>query len=388
MTINAGSSSLKASLFDLADGDMRLALRGHVEGVGVAPRFVTRDPAGAILDQRTWPDADTSFDILLEAVLQWAEAGLGDKALQAVGHRVVHGGSIYVRPEPVTPALLEALATLNPLAPLHQPHNLAPIRAIAAARPGLPQVACFDTAFHATMPAVARRFALPRAYEEAGVRRYGFHGLSYEYIARQLAARRPDLAAGRVIVAHLGAGASLCALAAGRSQDTTMGFTAVDGLVMATRCGTLDPGVVLYLQRQGGLSAAEVERLLYSRSGMLGVSGLSGDMRTLLASAEPAAREAVDLFVYRIVREMGALASSLGGLDGVVFTAGIGERSAYIRTQVCAGLAWLGVRLDEAANAADAEVISDAASPVTVAVIPTDEESIIARHALEALRLV
>ncbi len=385
LTLNAGSSSLKASLFEIGGAGPRLALKAEVAGVGAAPRFTACDPSGRVVDERAWTDAGPAFEALLDNVIAWAESHLGAAALAAVGHRVVHGGQDHVRPERVTPDLLTALDRLVPLAPLHQPHNLAPIRAIAAARPALPQVACFDTAFHATLPPVATWFALPRAYGEAGVRRYGFHGLSYEFIARRLAEVAPDLAAGRVIAAHLGAGSSLCALRGSRSVDTTMGFTALDGLVMGTRCGDLDPGVVLYMQRENHLTPDEVEEVLYQRSGLLGVSGISGDMRALLASDDPHAGEALELYVYRIAREAGALASSLGGVDGLVFTAGVGEHAPAIRARVCARLAWLGVALDEPANAGGAAVISAPQSRVVVRVIPTDEEMTIARHALEVL---
>jgi acetate kinase len=383
LTLNAGSSSLKASLFEVRDGAISLALKGQVEGIGVAPRFTTRTADGALGEETAWPDPLTPFETLLQAVIDWAEAHLGAAALMAVGHRVVHGGREHVSPERVTPALIAALERLIPLAPLHEPHNLAPMRAIAASRPDLPQAACFDTAFHATLPDVAARFALPEAFWDAGVRRYGFHGLSYEYIARRLAVVAPDLAAGRVVVAHLGSGASLCALRAGVSIDTTMGFTALDGLMMATRCGAIDPGVILYLLRQDDLSPEAVETLLYQRSGLLGVSGLTGDMSALLASDDPHAAEAVELFVYLLVRQAGGLICTLGGLDGLVFTAGIGERAAAIRARVCERLAWLGVTLDPVANAANAELISTPASRVCVRVIPTDEELMIARHTLD-----
>ena len=264
-----------------------------------------------------------------------------------------------------------------------QPHNLAAILAAKAARPGVPQVACFDTAFHQTQPPIATRFAISQAYFVEGIRRYGFHGLSYEYVARTLARTDPKLAAGRVITAHLGNGASLCAMDGGRSIDTTMGFTALDGLMMGTRCGAIDPGVILYLQQQKGMSPEEVQHLLYEESGLLGVSGLSGDMRNLIECPDEPARQAVELFVYRVAREAGALASSLGGLDGLVFTAGIGENSPAVRALVCARLAWLGVEIDAKANAAGAPTISTAASRVTVRVIPTDEERMIAMHTLE-----
>jgi len=381
LTFNAGSSSIKFSLFELDGAEsIKLVAKGEIEEIeGSAPHFFAKDATGARVAERSWTGA-TGFPELLGTVVQWAEDHLGDDKLIAAGHRIVHGGADHARPERVTPQLLEELDKLIPLAPLHEPHNLAPIRAILAARPDLPQVACFDTAFHHSMPVFATRFALPREYEAEGVRRYGFHGLSYEYIALRLHALAPHLARGRVIAAHLGNGASLCAMKAGRSIDTTMGFTALDGLMMGTRCGNLDPGVILYLEQQRGLDAKQVEDILYRRSGLLGVSGIASDMRTLEASSDSHAKEAIDLFVHRIVREVGALTSSLGGLDALVFTAGIGEHSPEIRAQVCAGLDWLGVKLDLEANHSNAINISDKQSRVAVWAIPTDEEAMIARH--------
>jgi acetate kinase len=387
LALNAGSSSLKFSLFEVHGADqLALAFHGAVESLGASPRFAVRDRQGGVVIERGWGQSSPAFPQLVETVIDWAEGHLDGRTLVAAGHRVVHGGPDHHRPARVTPALLAALDGLTPLAPLHQPPSLAPIRAIAAARPRLAQVVCFDTAFHRTMPAVATRFALPRDLEAAGVRRYGFHGLSYEFIAGRLRSLAPELARGRVIVAHLGNGASLCALSDGRSIDTTMGLTPLDGLVMGTRCGDLDPGVVLYLEQQRGLTAKQVEDLLYRRSGLLGASGgLASDIRTLLASGDPLAREAIELFVYRIAREIGALASSLGGLDGLVFTAGIGEHAPAVRDMICAKLAWLGVELDPAANALDAVTISASRSGTAVWVIPTDEEFTIARHTLETL---
>ncbi len=334
LTLNAGSSSIKFALFEIDAGlDLRLTAHGEVESIESAPYFIAKDPSGERLAERRWPNQ--SYETLLAEVLDWIEAHLGDDRLVGIGHRVVHGGPDHYLPTRVTKALLTALDQLTPLALLHQPHNLAAIRAIAAVRPNLPQIACFDTAFHHSMAPVATRFALPREYEDAGIRRYGFHGLSYEYIAKQLQTIAPDLASGRVIVAHLGNGASLCAMYDGRSVDTTMGFTVLDGLVMGTRCGALDPGVILYLEQQRGLSPQAVQDLLYRHSGLLGVSGgISSDMRTLLASQDARAEEAIDLFVYRIAREIGALASSLEGLDGLVFTAGIGANAPEIRARV------------------------------------------------------
>jgi acetate kinase len=306
--------------------------------------------------------------------------------LLGVGHRVVHGGVEFAAPVRVTPAVLAKLEALCPLAPLHQPHNLAGIHAVAAVQPDLPQVACFDTAFHRGHPELADWYALPRAFYDDGIRRYGFHGLSYEYIASVLPEVAPAIAEGRVVVAHLGSGASMCAIQAGRSQDSTMGFTALDGLLMGTRCGALDPGVVRHLLRAYGMDADAIERMLYQECGLKGVSGISNDMRTLLASADPRAAYTVDLFVWRICRELGALAAVLGGLDGVVFTAGIGERSAEIRARVCARAAWLGIALDDQANQVGGPRISTAASAVAVYAIPTDEEQMIARHTLALLR--
>ena len=382
LTLNAGSSSIKLALFDVA-ADVVLVSHGQVEGLQTAPHFVAKDRSGAVLDERRWDGAQT-HEALLGTLLDWVDKHLGGDALVAVGHRVVHGGADHDRPQRVDAALIADLERLTPLAPLHQPHNLSPMRTLAAMRPGLVQVACFDTAFHHAMPAVATRVALPRAYAAEGVRRYGFHGLSYEFIARRLHELAPGLAAGRVIVAHLGNGASLCAMQDGRSVETTMGFTALDGLVMGTRCGRIDPGVVLYLAQQHGMEAVQIEGLLYEKSGLLGVSGVSSDMRVLLASAVAAAREAIELFVYRLACEAGALAAALGGLDGLVFTAGIGEHAPEIRAAVAERMTWLGVALDDAANARGAGRIST--GRVEVWVIQTDEEAMIARHTLEVLR--
>jgi acetate kinase len=389
LTLNAGSSSLKFSLYRICGHDLALSSHGAIDGIGGAsPRFTARDPHGALLQDRSWGE-EKSFDLLLSRLLEWVEDHLSPDRLVAVGHRVVYGLPDCDGPERVTPALLTALAGLTPLAPLHVPHNLAPIRQIAATHPGIVQVACFDTAFHHTMPPVATRFALPPEITGTGVRRYGFHGLSYESIARQLRKSAAGLAKGRVIVCHLGSGASLCALKNGRSIETSMGFTALDGLVMSTRPGSLDPGVVLYMMQGLGMTPSEIETVLYHRSGLLGASGgLSSDMRFLLQSPDPRAAEAVELFVYRIVREIGGLVSVLGGLDGLVFSAGIGEHSPEIRARVCAGLDWLGVKLDPEDNRQAEDIISTADSRVTVRVVPTDEEAMIARHSLEVLEQV
>jgi acetate kinase len=387
LSINAGSSSIKFALFGLgADDALEPITAGKIEGIGSSPHFIARDAAGKVLVERRWDDPAITHEAFLDELLNWIDTAVDTWRLVGIGHRVVHGGIEFAAPALVTKEVMEALALLVPLAPLHQPHNLAAIVAARAARPGVPQVACFDTAFHQTQPIVATRFAIPQAYFDDGIRRYGFHGLSYEYVARALARTDPRLAAGRVIAAHLGNGASLCAMAGGRSIDTTMGFTALDGLMMGTRCGSIDPGVILYLQQQKGMRADVVQQLLYQGSGLLGVSGLSSDMRELQGSDQAPARQAVELFVYRVAREAGALASSLGGLDGLVFTAGIGENSPAVRAHVCARLTWLGLEIDTEANETGAATISTAASRVTVRIIPTNEERMIAMHTLDIVR--
>jgi acetate kinase len=388
VTFNAGSSSLKFALFESGgSSEPALSLKGEIAGLGTVPVFRAADAAGAALAEGRWSGlAASDRDDFFAELLAFVESERPGIQVVAAGHRVVHGGVEFTHPVEITGPVLDRLERLVPLARLHQPHNLRPIRALARARPGLPQVACFDTSFHRTRPSVATRFALPREYEAAGIRRYGFHGLSYEYVAGALPTVAPDLASGRVIVAHLGNGASLCALQDGKSVDTTMSFTALDGLPMGTRCGAIDPGAVLYLIRERGMSASAVEDLLYHRSGLLGVSGLSSDMRELLASSDRGAVEAIELFTFRIAREIGALAASLGGLDGLVFTAGIGEHAREIRRQVCLRTAWLGVSLDDAANASGGPRISSAESRVAVWVIPTDEEAMIARHTLATAR--
>ncbi len=379
LTLNAGSSSLKFSVFD----GTREVLRGQVSGIGTHPEAEAKK-GERHLDAPTLHG--TTHEDFLPGLLDWIGGHLDGTPIGAAGHRIVHGGTKFVAPVRVTAEVIAALEALVPLAPLHQPHNIAAIRAVAKARPDLPQAACFDTGFHSTMPEVATWLALPRAMRDAGMRRYGFHGLSYEFIAGRLRELAPGLAAGRVLVAHLGNGASLCAMRDGRSMDTTMGFTALDGLVMATRCGSLDPGAVLYLMQSHGMSADEIEDVLYHQSGLLGVSGVSGDMRDLAASGDPRAREAVDLFVHGIVRCAGGLIAGVGGLDGIVFTAGIGEHDPAVRAKVCAGLSWLGLVLDDAANAGGGTArISAPGSRVEAWVIPTDEEAVIARHTLAVL---
>jgi acetate kinase len=386
--VNAGSSSLKFSLFEVIDGELALAAGGQVEGLYTSPRFVAKDAKGAALAEKSWGEGTKlGHDGALDHLLSFLREHFAEDRLAAVGHRVVHGGLEYGEPVRVDAAIVAALEKYVPLAPLHQPHNLAPIRALLARAPDLPQVACFDTAFHRRQPAVAAAFALPKSITERGVRRYGFHGLSYEYISHALPHYDARGAAGKVVVAHLGNGASMCAMDSGRSVASTMGFTAADGLPMGTRCGNLDPGVMLYLMDELAMDARAIEKLIYQQSGLLGVSGISSDMRTLEASADPAAKAAIDLFVYRIGRELGSLAAALGGLDAIVFTAGIGENSVRLRERVCADAAWLGVELDAAANAAGGPSISTAASRVAAWVIPTNEELMIARHTRHVLGL-
>jgi acetate kinase len=386
LTINAGSSSLKFSLYRVgADGEPAAALEGEIEDIGGEPHMSAKDAHGKVLADRRWQDSGMDHAALLEVLMEWLREQQGDAKLVAVGHRVVHGGTEFAAPVRIDDAVLARLEQLCPLAPLHQPHNLAGIRAVAAAQPDLPQVACFDTAFHRAHPELADWFALPRRFHDDGIRRYGFHGLSYEYIAQTLPSVAPKLKDARVVVAHLGSGASMCAMQAGRSIDSTMAFTALDGLPMGTRCGALDPGVVLHLIRAYGMDADAIEAMLYHESGLKGVSGISNDMRDLLASDDPRAAQAVDLFVWHIARALGALAASLGGLDALVFTAGIGERSPEIRRRVCARAGWLGIALDPAANQAGEKRISSARSQVAVLAIPTDEEQMIARHTLSVL---
>ncbi|WP_030541442.1 acetate/propionate family kinase [Sphingobium sp. DC-2] len=388
VSLNSGSSSIKFSLFAIGeDGGLQSSAGGKIEKIGIAPALRARSVDGETLLEREWPDgAALSHADLLGDLFAWAsDHPLRNREIIAIGHRVVHGGPVFAAPRLVDAALIDELDALSPLAPLHQPHNLAAVRAISKLVPELPQVACFDTAFHHDKPALASRFALPRALHDQGIRRYGFHGLSYEYVARRLAELDPELASGKVIVAHLGNGASLCAMEGGHSVDTTMGFTALDGLMMGTRCGSLDPGVVLHLQTLMGMSASGIEDLLYRKSGLLGVSGISSDMRSLAESQAPHAEEAMALFAWRIVREAGALTSSLGGLDGIVFTAGIGENDAGMRSRICRGLEWLGLEIDELANAGDGPLVSQPDSRVKAYVIPTDEERMIALHTLNVL---
>ena len=376
--INAGSSSLKFSVYE---GERRL-LAGQVDGLGARPSASATGPDGEAIpppDLGAAPPSTPSE--VLPAVLPWTRERLGARRLAALGHRVVHGGLHHSRPARVTPELLAELEALVPLAPLHEPHNLAPIKMAMTLNPDLPQLACFDTAFHRTAPEVEQAFALPYALYDEGVRRYGFHGLSYEYVASVLPQHAPEIAEGRVVVLHLGNGCSACALKAGASIATTMGFTALDGLPMGTRCGALDAGVVLHLIQTKGMAAEALVDLLYRRSGMLGLSGVSSDFRELLASAEPRARFAIDVFCYYTARWIGSLAAALGGLDGAVFTAGVGENAAPIRSAICRACGWLGLELDEAANSEHRTCISTPKSRVAAYVIKTDENLMIARHA-------
>jgi acetate kinase len=378
LVINAGSSSLKFGLYRRPAGDgWPVEARGQVEGLGTSPRWSVKDGSGGTIADEALDPGIRDGPAALGLLAAWLRARYRDEQLLGVGHRVVHGGSRYTAPAVVTPLVLDELRALVPLAPLHQPHNLSAIEATMQGLPGVPQVACFDTSFHRGQPAVAELIPLPRELRGPGVQRYGFHGLSYQYIASMLPRVAPDLAAGRVIVAHLGSGASLCAMRGSRSVDSTLGFTALDGLCMGTRAGALDPGVVLYLFQNLGLSASDVEDVLYRRSGLLGISGLSNDMRVLLSSSEPAARLAVDYFVYRAAKEIGAMAAVLGGVDGLVFTAGIGENSAEIRRRICEASAWLGLELDRDANERREPRISQPGSRVSAWVIPTNEELMI-----------
>jgi acetate kinase len=388
LILNAGSSSLKFSVF--LDGDRPAPLlRGQLEALLSAPRFVARSAAGDVVGEKAWAaGTELGHQGAIEFLFAWGRGGmLGEHRIAAAGHRVVHGGVKFTRPVRVDAGTLAELESLVPLAPLHQPHNLAAIKAAARLAPHLPQVACFDTAFHRSQPAVAQMFALPPRLDGEGIRRYGFHGLSYEYIASVLPDADARAARGRTVVAHLGNGASMCAMKGGRSVATTMAFTALDGLPMGTRCGAIDPGVLLYLIDRHGMDARALEELLYQQSGLLGVSGIASDMRTLLASPDPRAAEALDLFVYRIGRELGSLAAALGGLDALVFTGGIGENAVAIRARVCRDAAWLGLELDEEANAAGGPRISRAKSRVSAWVIPTNEELMIALHTRRALGL-
>lgn len=382
LVLNAGSSSIKFSVFEHTGGrEPTLVFGGQIEGLYTTPRFKAENARGETIGTFRWSEgARLGHEGGVTHIADFLRAHRENYRLVAVGHRVVHGGLEFSQPVRVTGEVLEKLGKLAPLAPLHQPHNLKPIAVVAERLPDTPQVACFDTSFHRAQSEVVQAYALPRKVTDRGVRRYGFHGLSYEYIASSLPGLDSKAATGRVVVAHLGNGASMCAMRAGRSVASTMGFTAVDGLPMGTRCGALDPGVLLYLMDELKMDTRAVEKLLYQESGLLGLSGISSDMRTLLASGDARARFAVDVFVYRIQRELGSLVAALGGLDALVFTGGIGERSAPIRARVCDGASWLGLAIDPAANGKGGPRINAQTSAVTTWAVPTNEELMIARH--------
>lgn len=386
LVLNAGSSSIKFSLFALKDADdIAFVLGGQLQGLQSTPTFTAKNTKGELIVEHCWPEDDAlGHDGAIAYINNFLREYAAQYALKAVGHRVVHGGAECVSPIVITDKVLEKLEALIPLAPLHQPHNLKLIRLLLQQLPALPQIACFDTAFHHTQTPLARAYALPPSITEKGVCRYGFHGLSYEYIAASaLPCFAPELSDKKVIVLHMGNGVSLCALQSGKSIATTMGFSALDGVPMSSRCGSLDPGVVLYLMNAMKMSVSEVEKLLYHQSGLLGVSGVSSDMRELLESDLPAAKFAIDLFVYRVAREIGSLAAAMGGVDALVFTAGIGEHSPDIREKVCAASAWLGVEIDQQANTENKICISVPNSGVSAWVIPTNEELMIAQHVVQ-----
>ena len=386
LVLNAGSSSLKFQIFDITPAGPERLYKGQIDGIGVHPRFRVADRDGAALLDQSYPAAEVQdLAAATGRLRQWLVEHAEGMTLRAIGHRVVHGGPEYDRAVRIDTDVLKRLERFEDLAPLHQPNNLAPIRMVMAAAPDMAQVACFDTAFHRGHAPVADCYAIPAALYDEGVRRYGFHGLSYEYIANRLQTVAPDQGAGRIIVAHLGSGASMCAIRGGRSVESTMGFTALDGLPMGTRPGQLDPGVVLYLIDQKGMSAAEVSDLLYKQSGLKGLSGVSNDMRDLLASTDPRAAFAVDHFVHRCAISIGGLTAALGGLDALVFTAGIGENAPQVRARIAERLGWLGAELDAAANERNEMVISAPGSKLRLMVIPTDEELMIARQTLALL---
>jgi acetate kinase len=389
LVLNAGSSSLKFCVYRNPQPKVwRLETRGQIDGIGTAPKFLARNEAGERVADETLAASVNDGRAALDALADWLRGRYAGSKVVGVGHRVVHGGARYSGPTLVTPQVLADLRDLVPLAPLHQPYNVGAIEATAERLPGVPQVACFDTSFHRGQPAVAELVPLPREIRDRGVQRYGFHGLSYEYIASVLPEEAPEIADGRVIVAHLGSGASLCAMKHRKSVDSTLGFTALDGLCMGTRPGSVDPGVILYLFQSAGLTAKDVETMLYKKSGLLGISGISNDMRDLLANGAPEAKLAVDYFVYRAAKEIGALTAALGGLDALVFTAGIGENAPEIRHRICAASAWLGIELDADANARRETRISRPGSRVSAWVIPTNEELMIARHTGVVLGLI
>jgi acetate kinase len=384
--INAGSSSIKFAIYR-DDHRQSLMFRGQIEQIGLSPHLRVVDVKNTPVAERHWQAQELNHRAATREILETAVQLIDGASVAGIGHRIVHGGLRFAAPVLIDGKVLAMLETLTPLAPLHQPHNLSPIAFIAEHAPHIPQVACFDTAFHRAQANLAQWFALPRKFTEAGIRRYGFHGLSYEYVVSQLGDIAPELEQARIIIAHLGNGASLCAVHQGHSVANTMGFTAVDGLMMGTRCGAIDPGVILYLMDACGMDAREIENLVYRQSGLLGVSGISSDMRTLRASSNPAAAEAIALFTYRIVREIGSLTAALGGLDALIFTGGIGENDAAIRAEIADGCRWLGLELDETRNSNRAHRISTETSPLSAWIVPTDEELMIARHTAKVLEL-
>ncbi|MBK5264239.1 MAG: acetate/propionate family kinase [Alphaproteobacteria bacterium] len=378
LIVNGGSSSIKFAVFG---ADLLSLLHGKIAGIGTHPHFTAKRADGSLLADRDWGEGATiTIDALVARLSRWLVDHLGDTDLSAIGHRVAIGGLEHSGPAILTPDIIAKLRALVPLAPLHQPINLDLIESLASVFPDVPQVACFDTAFHRTLPPEAETYALPALLRDAGACRYGFHGLSYEYISGQLPRLGKRVAEGRTVVAHLGSGASMCAMLAGRSIATTMGFSPLSGLVMGTRCGDLDPGLMIWLIRERGMSVDQVEHILYAESGLKGLSGLTGDMGELLASDDSLARFAVDVFAYRASTALGGLCAALGGLDALIFTAGIGENAPDIRAAICERSAWLGVRIDKRANQTNAQCISSDDSPVSVWVIPTQEELMVARH--------
>lgn len=385
LIINAGSSSIKFALFDVQNG-LHSSIAGEAEGIGTSPHLTIKENGQLMLDKSWENDSSLGYEPLLSEILGWIEKHLGTDRLIAAGHRIVHGGQKFYEPILLNAERVKDLEALDILAPLHEPHNIAAIRAVFNIRPKLPQVGCFDTAFHHSMMDVAKLIGIPRKYHDQGVRRYGFHGLSYEYIASQLPKLAPKLAQGRVIAAHLGNGASMCAIKAGKSVDSTMGFTALDGLMMGTRTGSIDAGVVLYMIQSAKMDEKALTNLLYKESGLLGVSGVSSDVRTLLDSPRPEAKEALDLFCFKAARQAAGLVNALEGLDGLVFTAGIGEHAAPIRAAICAHLSWMGIKLSPEANQANAAIISTPDSAIEVRVIPTNEELMIAQHTLKLVK--
>ena len=390
LVLNAGSSSIKFTVFSIEQSTPQAVIKGQVGGIGSKPFFIARDNGQKVLAEFFIEGDLVDHHQALNDMLDWLENHLPNGKVIAVGHRVVHGGPDITVPALIDDQLMQILESLSPLVPLHQPHNLAGIRAISKTRPDIPQVACFDTSFHTSCAGMAMRLGLPEKLFQEGIRRYGFHGLSYEYIARVIRTKAPKIAGKKVIIAHLGNGCSMCAMDGGKSVDTSMGFSALDGLLMGTRCGSLDPGVLLYLMREKKMDVDRLEKLLYKESGLLGISGISNDMRELMASAEPQAQIAVDFFVYRIRRELGSLVAALGGLDALVFTAGIGENSAEIRRRVCEDAKWLGIELDDHLNETNNHELACLSLPessVSVLVIPTDEEQMIAQHILELIQV-